>query len=230
MRDNSGSESWAALDAEERRARAALAWVAGLRARDVAWLAEEVGGDVAAWWREGARLEITSAARLRAAARARIEALDVEPDEAMARMEEWSGTTVFRGDAGYPVGLESLDDPPLYLRVAGCLDALRWRSVAVVGSRGLRPRDTPVSRALVEGICALNYGVVSGGALGADALAHEVALQQGASTLVVLPGCLEEPTPRSHAALFERVIEAGGALISEYEPGQLVRAYHFARR
>ncbi|WP_230467405.1 DNA-processing protein DprA [Lujinxingia vulgaris] len=230
MSDNSGSEAWSLLSAEERGARAALSWIARLKARDVANIAEVHDGDVAGWWREGAPVCTELEARLREGARRRVEELDVGPAEALERMAGWSGRTLWRGDDDYPVGLESLRDPPLFLRVLGGVDALHRRAVAVAGSRRLRPRDTPVSRGLVEAIASAGFGVISGGALGADALAHEVALEQGVPTVVVLPGCLEEPTPAANRELFERVVEAGGTLVSEYPPGQSVRAYHFARR
>ncbi|RVU48665.1 DNA-processing protein DprA [Lujinxingia sediminis] len=230
MTDNSGSETWSLLGAEERGVRAALGWVGRLKARDVQAIAEVHHQDVAGWWRSGARLSEELAVCLRAGAQRRIEELEMGPAEAVERMAHWAGQTVLRGEPGYPPGLEELRDPPLYLRVSGNCEVLARGAIAVVGSRRLRPRDTAVSRMLVEAITAAGRVVVSGGALGADALAHEVALEKGVPTVVVLPGCLEEPTPASHRALFERVVHAGGVLVSEYPPGQLVRSYHFARR
>ncbi|TXD39900.1 DNA-processing protein DprA [Lujinxingia vulgaris] len=230
MTDNSGSRAWSLLSAEERGARAALGWAGGLRARDIAAIAEVSQDDVTGWWRAGAGLSDELSARLRAGARRRIEELEMGPAEAIERMALWTGTTVLRGEPGYPGGLEALRDPPLYLRMMGDIGVLSRGAIAVVGSRRLRPRDTPVSRMLVETIAAGGRVVVSGGALGADALAHDVALEKGGPTVVVLPGCLEEPTPAAHRDLFKRVVDAGGALVSEYPPGQSVRAYHFARR
>jgi DNA processing protein len=60
--------------------------------------------------------------------------------------------------------------------------------------------------------------VVSGGAFGIDAAAHEGALASGAPTFAVL-GCGTDVTyPDRHAALFARIAASGG-LLSEYPPG-----------
>jgi DNA processing protein len=74
------------------------------------------------------------------------------------------------------------------------------------------------------GVC-----VVSGGAFGVDAAAHEGAMQGGGQTVAVMPCGLRERAPRGNRALFERV-EAQGALVSEYPPRVAVRKHHFARR
>ncbi|RAL23526.1 hypothetical protein DL240_05025 [Lujinxingia litoralis] len=223
-------ETWSELTWGERRARAALGWAAGLNARDIELIAHSAGGDIKGWWSEGAQLDIQLQAELREAACRRLETLTLGLSDALAAMESWSGTLIVRGDEEYPPGWEALRAPPLYVRTHGNADALIAPAVAVVGTRGLRPRDRPVARRLVEALAPMGYAVVSGGAIGADALAHDVALNGGNTTVAVMPGCLEVPTPRQNAGLFERIVASGGALISEYEPGQRVRAFHFARR
>jgi len=117
-------------------------------------------------------------------------------------------------DPGYPEVLAGLapggTPPSLYLR--GALPSAR--GVAVVGTR--RPTEEAVAftRALVRDLAAEGLAIWSGGALGIDAAAHEAALLAGAPTVVVMGGGLGRPYPKEHAALFDRVLEGGGALLA----------------
>jgi DNA processing protein len=71
--------------------------------------------------------------------------------------------------------------------------------------------------------------IVSGGAFGIDAAAHEGALASGVPTFAVL-GCGTDVTyPDRHTALFARIAASGG-LLSEYPPGTPPRAGQFPAR
>jgi DNA processing protein len=72
--------------------------------------------------------------------------------------------------------------------------------------------------------------IVSGGAQGIDAAAHEGALQVGGTTLVVAPSSFDCPFPEEHGELFERVVESGGAYISAYEANVQARPDRFLLR
>ena len=72
--------------------------------------------------------------------------------------------------------------------------------------------------------------VVSGLALGIDAAAHEGALAAGGKTIAVLPVGLDRVYPPQNTALSERILEKGGTLISEYDPGTPSLKNHFLER
>jgi DNA processing protein len=72
--------------------------------------------------------------------------------------------------------------------------------------------------------------IVSGGAAGIDAAAHEGALQVGGTTVVVAPSSFDCPFPEEHGALFERIVESGGAYISAYEANVQARPDRFLLR
>lgn len=59
--------------------------------------------------------------------------------------------------------------------------------------------------------------VISGGARGCDAEAHRAALEAGGKTVVFLGGGADVIYPREHASLFQRIVDGGGALVSERE-------------
>lgn len=140
-------------------------------------------------------------------------------------------TMLFRGHAGYPLRLEDLDDPPLVLYARGNMAALAHdlRSVAVVGTRRPSSLGLALTRAVARELAAGGLVIVSGMALGTDAAAHEAALAAGGLTVGVLASGVDEPTPRSNAALGGRIVRHG-VLVSEQPPGTPVRAWSFAAR
>lgn len=59
--------------------------------------------------------------------------------------------------------------------------------------------------------------IISGGARGCDSVAHEAALETGSRTVAFLGGGIDVPYPREHVPLFQRIVDGGGALVSENE-------------
>lgn len=98
--------------------------------------------------------------------------------------------------------------------------------LAVVGTRAADPEALEFTRALVG---TLGVAVISGGALGVDVAAHEAALDAGLPTVVVLANGVRRAYPRSHHALFERVLTHGGAIVAEVEDAPPTRG-RFLRR
>ena len=51
-----------------------------------------------------------------------------------------------------------------------------------------------------------------------DGIAHEAALKAGGTTVAVLPCGLDQIYPATHTELARRILEQGGAIISEFDP------------
>jgi DNA processing protein len=94
-------------------------------------------------------------------------------------------------------------------------------AVALVGARRATGYGQAIAAWLADDAARRGVTIVSGGAVGIDAAAHEAALEAGGRTVVVL-GCGHAvPYPRPHTApggLFDRVLDAGGSLASELLP------------
>lgn len=128
------------------------------------------------------------------------------------------------GDPGYPQRLlTAWPDPtvPLFLAVLGDVRRLdREPSVAIVGARRATGYGRGIAAWLADTCADAGVHVVSGGALGIDATAHEAAVEGG--TTVVL-GCghgVDYPRPHTQpGGLFPRILAAGGAMVSEHLPG-----------
>ena len=122
---------------------------------------------------------------------------------------------IAKGSAGFPAALEALSDPPQKLYLVGNPDALQ-EGLAVVGAR----RSTPYGRSAAElfagGAARRGICIVSGGARGCDSFAHEAALAHGGPTVAFLGGGCNKPYPSCNLGLFQRIVDAGGAVVSEY--------------
>jgi DNA processing protein len=103
------------------------------------------------------------------------------------------------------------------------------RAVAVVGSRAATAAGCARAHALAAGLAARGRTVISGGAFGIDAAAHEGALDAEGITFAVLGCGVDVVYPDRHEALFARVRAAGG-LLSEHPPGTPPRRQQFPSR
>lgn len=133
------------------------------------------------------------------------------------------------GEEGYPEGLSVLDNPPPRLYGIGSAAALQ-PGLAVIGARKATPYGRTcayhfASLAAQKGVC-----IISGGARGCDSEAHRAALSKGAPTVVFLGGGCDRYYPASHRDLFQQVIDAGGALVSEYPWDTSPMPYMFRAR
>lgn len=137
------------------------------------------------------------------------------------------------GDDRYPPLLRTIHDPPAQLYVRGTVEALRQTtSLAVVGARKMTPYGGTAVRMLVPAAARAGAVIVSGLALGVDAAAHAACLDCGGTTVAVLAGGVDAPSvgPRTNAALAERIVATGGALVSEHPPGTHPMTFGFPRR
>jgi DNA processing protein len=136
----------------------------------------------------------------------------------------------FYWDEAFPSLLKEIFDPPVVLYVRGTLPGVGRELVAVVGTR--RPTGVARDRAYELGfeLARAGIGVVSGLARGIDAEAHRGAVDGGGYTLGVLGSGIDRVSPSSSLPLARRILERGGALVSEYPRGVPPEAAHFPAR
>jgi DNA processing protein len=132
-----------------------------------------------------------------------------------------------------PDKLRNIPTPPkrLFVMGSGHVNELLSRpSVAVVGSRKVSAYGKIVTTQLTEGLAKAGLVIISGLALGVDSLSHKVALDANGLTIAVLPSGLDRIYPANHRALARRILEQGGALITEYPEGAEIYASNFIAR
>ncbi len=114
----------------------------------------------------------------------------------------------------YPALLKEIHLPPLVLYCKGTLPS--QPSLAVVGSRQANLYGERVIYQLVPQLIAQGFAIVSGGALGADAMAHRATVQYGGKGVVVLGSGLLRPYPIAHKKLFDEIVLNGGCVLSPF--------------
>lgn len=118
-------------------------------------------------------------------------------------------------DNDYPDLLKQIHLPPLVLYWKGTLVSLK-KCVAFVGSRMATVYSEIMLKRLIPPLIARNWVIVSGGALGADAMAHRITLEEGGSTVAVIGSGLLKPYPKSHSSLFTSIVESNGIVMSSF--------------
>jgi DNA processing protein len=173
---------------------------------------------------EALRVSAREAARM-------IEAMrHCQPDVELGRVDACGGSMLLLGDDAFPALLRVAPDPPAALFVRGALAAEPEPAVAIVGSRRATPYGRLHAGRIAAELAARGIVIVSGGARGIDAEAHRGALRGGGRTIAVLAAGLEHPYPPEHAPLFDAIVEAGGAVVTEQLAGVPPRAEFFPRR
>ncbi len=153
-----------------------------------------------------------------------------EAEEELSFLERRQIEVVVFGQREYPPQLLELYDPPALLYVRGRWPAHSCPQVAVVGTRRPTPRAERAAVALGRELAHLGVPVVSGLARGIDGAAHRGALQVGGCTIAVLGSGIDRIYPPQHAFLAARIVEAGGAVISEYPTGLEPDQFTFPER
>ncbi|MDQ2985752.1 MAG: DNA-processing protein DprA [Armatimonadota bacterium] len=132
-------------------------------------------------------------------------------------------------DNDYPENLRHARTQPIALSVLGEILPQDAASVAIVGTRKASPYGKTVAKRMARDLAKHGVTVVSGGAYGIDAAAHEGALDAGGRTIAVLGNGVDVAYPATHRGLFSRVV-VGGALVSEYANGVAPDYWRFPQR
>lgn len=138
-------------------------------------------------------------------------------------------TTVL--DADYPANLRLVPNLPPFLFYRGALADTDARAVAVVGTRKASELGLRRAGRMARGLAEHGIVVTSGLAAGVDAAAHTATLDAGGRTLAVMGTGITKPVyPAQNRGLADRILAAGGALISQFWPTSPAATWSFPRR
>lgn len=134
------------------------------------------------------------------------------------------------GDIAYPALLKSIQNPPVLLYYVGTLPAMnRKLCIGMVGTRKMSEYGKRMAYKIAYELASADAVVVSGMALGCDAVAAAGAIGASGVTVAVLGSGIDVVYPRQHAKLME-TIRQGGAVMTEYPPGTPPAGAHFPMR
>lgn len=109
-------------------------------------------------------------------------------------------------------------DKPYLLFYKGDLSLLNDlnKNIAIIGQ--VDPDDSIIKReeSIVKSIVKEELVVVSGLALGCDAVAHSTCIDNNGKTIAVLPSTIDKIYPSENKEIAEKIVKNGGLLVSEY--------------
>jgi DNA protecting protein DprA len=130
----------------------------------------------------------------------------------------------------------AVEEPPEALYVQGSAEGIELlaklpeNGLAVVGTRRPQPRAEAFVRRVLLDLRGSGLIIVSGLAMGIDARAHEAALEAGLPTVAFLGCGLGLQYPLENLELRQKILRAGGLLVSEYAPQEVAYPGNFLRR
>jgi len=133
-------------------------------------------------------------------------------------------------DAKYPPLLREIYDPPSVIFYRGILPNPEKSLLGMVGTRKPSPEGSEQAYSIARGVGQAGVSVVSGLALGIDAMSHRGNLSSGIPGYAVLGSGADEIYPSSNRALAKRILDSGGAIICEYPPGTRPAKWNFPAR
>lgn len=131
-----------------------------------------------------------------------------------------------------PESLKNIPDPPKQLYIETHDRDLLYTSkiIAIVGTRQISNFGHQITAKLTKELVKQGFVIISGMALGVDAAAHWATINNKGKTIAVLGCGVDIIYPPENKDLYFKIIESGGAIISEIPPGQFVPRNKFAAR
>ncbi len=153
----------------------------------------------------------------------------INPEERWAKLKTYGVRLVLRENPRYPSLLRETAWAPFGLYIVGEFPK-ESHIIAMVGTRKGTSEGKETARHFARELASHGATIISGLALGIDAASHEGALDAKGNTVAVLAHGLDRFYPRMHERLAKKILEEGGAIISEYPPGIPTLPYRFLER
>lgn len=134
-------------------------------------------------------------------------------------------------DPGYPMRLRQIYNYPAALYVLGSLDGLdESLTIAMVGTRRSTDYGVRAASDIARGLAEKGVVIVSGMARGIDAASQTAAIKAGGRTIAVLGCGIDIVYPPENIQLEDAILRYGGAVVTEYPPGEQPLRHHFPIR
>ncbi len=144
---------------------------------------------------------------------------------------EKSGVSMVAADEdAFPEKMKYLPDCPYVLFYKGQLPVHGGKTAAIVGARACTSYGRAVALRLGEALARNGVGIVSGMAAGIDSFGHWGAIRGAGKTYAVLGCGADICYPKGGLELYQKILDTGGGILSEYLPGSAPDAARFPAR
>lgn len=156
----------------------------------------------------------------------------INPDKEWQKLENEGILMIDKNSGNYPTALKEIPQPPFALYIRGALPAEDEFCLAIVGPRKYSTYGRQACEKIVSELAIFKITIISGLALGIDAIAHQTALDNNAKTVAVLGTGIDDKTiyPAQNFNLAKNILKNGGAVISEFAPETPGLPHHFPMR
>jgi DNA processing protein len=150
--------------------------------------------------------------------------------EELDRVKAFGGRVLAQDDPDFPKRLYEIYDPPLVLYLKGSSEVINQYGLAVVGTRHPTPYGVGIAERLACDLAARGLVIVSGMARGVDSAAHRGALNAHGRTVAIWGTGIDVAYPKENEKLAEKILAAGGAVLSEFPLGSFPAPQNFPIR
>ena len=153
-------------------------------------------------------------------------------------------------DKEYPQILKEIYDPPISLYIKGNKEILNEKAIAIIGCREISDYGKKASKYFSYNLAKQNINIISGLAKGVDSYAHIGCIcaniedncpqttnyihinnnNSCGKTIAVVGTGLDSIYPKQNNYILEKILETGGAVISEYPLGTKPEKMNFPAR
>ncbi|MEO6315911.1 MAG: DNA-processing protein DprA [Chitinophagaceae bacterium] len=137
-------------------------------------------------------------------------------EEELAFIDKYKIIPLFLTDPAYPRRLLNCYDPPTLLYYRGNTNFNAAKTVAIVGTRSKTEYGKHLTEKLVADLKEAQVLIISGLALGIDAVAHKAALKHAVPTVAVVAHGLDKIYPAEHTVLAKDILKENGSVLTEF--------------
>ena len=130
----------------------------------------------------------------------------------------------------YPIKLKNIYDPPKKLYVLGDYKILNDFSIGIVGTRRCTRYGKNIAKSFSYNLAKCGINIISGMAIGIDTSAHIGTIMGKGKTIAILGSGFKHIYPKENMDLLNKIIETGGAIVTEYQEDEYPLPEHFPKR
>lgn len=158
-------------------------------------------------------------------------------------MQENNIDIIHMNESNYPQNLKQIYDPPISIYIKGNKEILNGKNIGIVGCRECTDYGKKASKYFAYNLSKQSINIVSGLAKGVDSYAHLGSLSTYyenkncgqkndccGKTIAVVGNGLDTIYPKENKEIANKIIESGGAIISEYPCGTKPDKMNFPAR
>ncbi len=139
---------------------------------------------------------------------------NIDPDKEFKKLEEAKIKLILENEEDFPKELKEMPWPPFAVYILGNLKIKK--AVAIVGTRKATNVGKNLARKIAKDFAEKSFSIISGLAIGIDEASHAGCLEICGHTVGVLPTGLKNIYPKQNQGLAQKILENGGALLSEF--------------